>query len=284
VIYKVEVWGLEGVIDRLYQRISQLSRKKRWSRSKIPDSSLRDIEKSIDETFSSKHCLITGVQSKHLINGKISEIGISKIALAVKGGVMDNGPRMLPIELTRLRDGNNRPLRSRDFQWGRWKHDKMMFLVELESTIEVGTKLDGGHPIYNRIRVSAQEENRGGISGEWVIRQYLRSGEAEFIMRVVKSQERGGTDAVVAGVRGLTKVLEIDNALLREVRKYYEDTMGGDKMAIVMTFPHSEHASNSAYLDEYADEPIIVVCSMNCGGGNLIRKAFSRQKVVGRSR
>ena len=49
-------------------------------------------------------------------------------------------------------------------------------------------------------------------------------------------------------------------------------------MAIVMTFPHSEHASNSAYLDDYADEPIIVACSMNCGGGNLIRKAFSRQK------
>ena len=45
------------------------------------------------------------------------------------------------------------------------------FLVELESTIEVGTKLDGGHPIYNRICVSTQEENRGGISGEWVIRQ-----------------------------------------------------------------------------------------------------------------
>jgi hypothetical protein len=54
--------------------------------------------------------------------------------------------------------------------------------------------------------------------------------------------------------------------------------MGGDKMAIVMTFPHSDHAASSPYLDDYADEPIIVVCSMNSGGGDLIRKAFSKQK------
>jgi hypothetical protein len=54
--------------------------------------------------------------------------------------------------------------------------------------------------------------------------------------------------------------------------------MGGDKMAIVTTFPHSDHAASSPYLDDYADEPIIVVCSMNSGGGDLIRKAFSKQK------
>ena len=152
------------MIDRLYQRISQLSRQKRWSRSKIQDSSLRDIKKSIDETFLSRHCLITGVQSKHLVNGKISEIGISKIALAVKGGHIDNGPCMSPREHTRLRDGVNRPLRTRDFQWGRFKHDKMMFLIELDATIEVGIKMDGGHLYYNRVCVSTQEENRWGIS------------------------------------------------------------------------------------------------------------------------
>ena len=83
---------------------------------------------------------------------------------------------------------------------------------------------------------------------------------------------------MVAGVRGLTMVLEIDNAILREVRKHYEDALGGGKMAIAMTYSHSDHASSSPYLDDYADEPIIVVCSMNSGGGGLIRKASSRQR------
>jgi hypothetical protein len=38
----------------------------------------------------------------------------------------------------------------------------MMYLIELESVVEVGTKMEGGHPIYNRVCISAQEDNRGG--------------------------------------------------------------------------------------------------------------------------
>ena len=49
--FKLDYRGLEGVTDRLLERIHQLSKQKRWNRTNLPNSMLRDIHRSIDEGF-----------------------------------------------------------------------------------------------------------------------------------------------------------------------------------------------------------------------------------------
>ena len=68
-----------------------------------------------------------------------------------------------------------------------------------------------------------------GISGEWLTRQYLTREEAEFLMKVERKKEESSShDVVLAGVRGLSRILELDNALIREVKRHFEDLIGGN--------------------------------------------------------
>ena len=276
--YKVDHSGLEEVMDRFYDKVSYLSKQKRWAKSKPPESALKNLQTSIDETFQAKYCLVSGMLSKYLAGGKINEVGISKISLVVKGGAEGWDPGMLPNEATRLREGRNKVIRPRDFQWGRIKHDRLCFLIELERQVEVGTKMQGGRQVYSRICVSSNEEmQRGGIVGEWITRQYLRSDEAEFFGKVQKQQDNCGVDSVIAAVRGLTRVLEIDNGLLREVKKHFEETMGSEVCVQVYSYPHSDQVFASPYLDELSDEPILIVNMIKSEGGERIRRAYGRQ-------
>ncbi len=52
--------------------------------------------------------------------------------------------------------------------------------------------------------------------------------EAEFLMKVERKREEASSyDVVLAGVRGLSRILEIDNALIREVKRHFEESVGG---------------------------------------------------------
>ena len=113
-------------------------------------------------------------------------------------------------------------------------------------------------------------------SGEWVTRQYLTHSEAKSYQMMEASEGSHGRDIVIAGIRGLPRVLELDNALIRMVRRHFFDTMGAEVCVQVYTIQHSAHTANSSYHDDYTDEPIIIVSlfKMN-GGGKDIRKHWS---------
>jgi hypothetical protein len=92
--------------------------------------------------------------------------------------------------------------------------------------------------------------------------------EAEFLMKVERKREEAASyDVVLAGVRGLSRILEIDNALIREVKRHFEESVGGSILVQVMTYQHSEHSTRSEYLDDYADETILVVSTLDGEGG-----------------
>ncbi len=44
-----------------------------------------------------------------------------------------------------------------------------------------------------------------------------------------------------------------------------------------MTYQHSEHSTRSEYLDDYADETILVVSTLDGAGGSAFRKMWSKQ-------
>jgi len=121
--------------------------------------------------------------------------------------------------------------------------------------------MSGGRVIYNRICVSTTEDqSKMGVSGEWLTRQYLTREEAEFLKKVeLKREEASCYDVVITGVRGLSRILEIDNALIREVKKHFENIIGGSIFVQAMTYQHSEHSTHSEYFDDYADETLLVV-------------------------
>ena len=156
--------------------------------------------------------------------------------------------------------------------WGRTEIDKLMYIIQLDDLIEVGTTMTGGVMIYNRICVTSNEDkNSRGIGGEWLTRQYLRSHEADAFLRMEKHAESSsGMDVVVAGVRGLTKVLEIDNALIRTVRDHYLIGRGLDVSVHVSTMQHSNRGE---YFDEQADEPYLIVTLNGGASGTSIRRS-----------
>ena len=152
-----------------------------------------------------------------------------------------------------------------------------MYLIELKTPIEVGVTMTGGTLIYNRIRIQpGDSRNSMNTSGEWVTRQYLTHSEAKSYQMMEASEGSHGRDIVIAGIRGLPRVLELDNALIRMVRRHFFDTMGAEVCVQVYTIQHSAHTANSSYHDDYTDEPIMIVSLLKMnGGGKDIRKHWS---------
>ncbi len=93
--YKVGIKALGDTVDRLYIKIAKLASEKRWAKTSQPDSLLGNLANSSDEQFLSLYCLISGLSPKYMVEGKLTNTGISKIKYAVKGGIdgKDTGPR-----------------------------------------------------------------------------------------------------------------------------------------------------------------------------------------------
>ena len=129
--------------------------------------------------------------------------------------------------------------------------------------------------VYSRILISNHEElSKGGIGGEWVTRQFLRNSEVEVFKTLEGHGDQAhGQDIVIAGIRGLPRVIEIDNALLRSVMKHYTHNMGLSVCVMVSTMQHSAHTPYSAYYDDLADEPYFTVILLKTKGGSSIRRS-----------
>jgi hypothetical protein len=86
--------------------------------------------------------------------------------------------------------------------------------------------------------------------------------------------QRQNTDIVLAGIKGLPRVLELDNGILRAVRKHFDELTGAETAVHVLTLQHSDYTS-SPYFDNLADEPILVVTFLKLSvGGSSYRRAW----------
>jgi hypothetical protein len=205
------------------------------------------------------HCLISGIHGKYLRNGILDTDGLGKINTAVRGGPEGRDVRAKNHEYQAISSGEKLPIRPKNFKWGRMAHDRVAYILELETQVEVGVGLTKAVLAYNRICVSHNESlDKSRIGGEYLIRQYLSLEEADMFVR---AEDRKGSesmnDIVLAGLRGLPRVLEIDNGLLRLVKNHYQEATGSQIAVHVLTVRHSQ--ANSTYFDTHADEPIFVV-------------------------
>ena len=222
--FKITTMAIEAVMSRIYKKIMTIAEGKKWSSLPQLPSLTVDIHKSIDQSFVTRHCLITGLYSKYLKEGRITEIGLRKVSAAVKGGMAVD----VEIDsecLEMLVQGRALPIRTKTMKWTRMDYDRIAYLVEIDKDVTAGSTFQADNPVYNRINVSLPEEKKEGIGGEWLTRQFLRPSEVEMFTRI----QRQNTDIVLAGLRGLPRVLELDNGILRAVRKHFDELTGAEK-------------------------------------------------------
>jgi hypothetical protein len=214
-----------------------------------------------------------------MVEGKLTNTGISKIKYAVKGGIdgKDTGPSN--GDLVALTEGKKNPIRPKSMGWGRTEYDRLTFLIQLEHDISAGISLTKSTPIYNRVCVStAAEQRTRGIGGEWLTRTYLRQAEVENFIEMERRPTLG-LDVVLGGIRGLPRVTEIDNFLLRSVKRHYEEVYGIEVCVHIMTLQHALHWNNTAYFDHLSDEPIMVVTYLKSkNGGSDFRRSWKENR------
>ena len=88
-----------------------------------------------------------------------------------------------------------------------------------------------------------------------------------------------GLDVVLGGIRGLPRVTEIDNFLLRSVKRHYEEIYGIEVCVQIMTLQHASHWNNTAYFDHMSDEPIMVVTYLRSkNGGSDFRRSWKENR------
>ena len=283
--YKLTTKALDEALDRLYKKIIHLAGERRWQSIPPPESHLRNLENQLDEPFLAEYCLIGGMQTKYLTNGKLNGMGAIKINWAVNGGSEADGSGISSKTADDIANGNKNPIRPRSMVWGRVDHDRLTYLVQLKEPIRVGVTMQGGVGVmvYGRVLISSTEDpSRTGIGGEWVTRQYLRDEESVMFMKLEEHGEQSyGQDVVIAGLRGLPRVLELDNALIRAVRKHYTYNMGLSICVMVSTMQHASNSSQSQYFDDLVDEPFLVVILLKTQGGASIRRTWKEANRYG---
>jgi hypothetical protein len=138
-----------------------------------------------------------------------------------------------------------------------------MVSLEYEATIGLGTPI--GLKTYDRVLMGSNP-TPNSKKGDYAIRQFLREKEASFLANFQGSIG----DVGIVLIRGLTKIVEIDDVILRRTREYYR---GFTNVEVCVMMTTLQHDSPKAYLDFLADEPIMVVtlCGPMLGGSSLRR-------------
>jgi hypothetical protein len=95
--------------------------------------------------------------------------------------------------------------------------------------------------------------------------------EANFLLNVERRTALGDVNVIMGGARGLTRISEFDECLLRVTKNKYESQFQGDIGAFMMTLSHDWPKDSS----ELKDEPIIVVCQLGAfKGGDILGRSF----------
>ena len=137
--------------------------------------------------------------------------------------------------LTNIRSRHTRLLKLSDLGWAQLPKERMFALVKLETSIMVGVSMIGGTPRTERIEVGSENSDLP----EYYTRQFVTEAEANFLKEV---ERRVGSDpgvnAIMGGVRGLQRLTEVDDCLLRMTKNGYEEYFKGDIGVFTMTIVH----------------------------------------------
>jgi hypothetical protein len=270
--YRLSTRALEITTDRITKRAEKMATEKKWANIHQPDTILGSLANNIDESFTSDHCLITGLLPKYLIEGKMNEAGITALDSAPRGGRFGDGPGPAIGELQDVTNGNRNPIRPSNMRWGRLRFDRLTYLIRLDTPVLVGIGLTGGKSCYERICIAGEEDKRSP-GGEWVTRQYLRPREVSHFALMHKDPTP--QDVVLLALRGLSRVQEIDNAIMRAVGNYYHALMASPICVHMNVLQHSNNTT--PYFDDRIEEPIIIVTLYRGTQSSRIRGVLRNQ-------
>ena len=182
--------------------------------------------------------------------------------------VIGDGMTQMTMEDSRvLASGIAEPLKLRNLGWDKLKFDRPSYLVSLEAETSIGLGAPSGMRVYDRV-LMGPNTTTNTKKGDYAIRQFLREKEASYITNIRKENR----DIGVVLIRGLTRIAEIDDVILRRTREHYRGLL---KMEVCVIMTTLQHDNPKAYLDYLSDEPIMVVTL--CGpmsGGTAVRRSI----------
>jgi hypothetical protein len=211
--------------------------------------------------------MISGIHSMYFKQDSVADHVMSKIRKATKGVRVETRP--CERWLTDIKNRRIKQLKPSMMGWSACPREKSFIVVKLDRPIEAGITLAGGNRIYERVQVSSAEGEEGG---EFLIRQLLTDAEARFLLKVTEKSKSGPVNVIMGGVRGLPRVTEFDECVLKITRSRYKENFRSEIGAFMMTLGHDYTAG----LNEFKEEPMVMICLMdgNLMGADSLGRAF----------
>jgi hypothetical protein len=176
---------------------------------------------------------------------------VVKLRKAVRGVVTEGKPD--ESWLIDIKSRRRKQFKLSNLGWQATPREKSLIVVKLASPILCGITMDGGVSAYERILVSNDE------GGEWYSRQLINEAESAFLISVGERLKKSeSVNVVMAGVRGLSRVVEFDECLMRMTRTRYQDFYHG---GIGVFFSVMSHEFRDPV--ELKEEPILFVCLLD---------------------
>ena len=266
--YMVKSKPIAALAMKAAAKCMELARQKpAWEVYKLGQTRMGHLTNSCDAPFTSEYCVISGIKMEYFKSDN-SEALLVKLRKAAKGMITP----AVPSEgwLLEIKNKKRRHLRLSNMGWsfGLAKdREKAFILIKLEHPLLVGITMYGGRGRYERVVAS----NLHDEAVEWWSRQFVTTEEANFLLNVERRTTLGDVNVMMGGARGLTRISEFDECLLRVTKNKYESQFQGDIGAFMMTISHDWPKDSS----ELKEEPIIVVCQLGAfKGGDLLGRSF----------
>ena len=268
--YMMKSKPIATLAKKAASKCKELARvKPAWEAYKFGQTRMGHLSNSCDAPFTAEYCVISGIKADLFKSEYSGEVLVSKLRKAVRGRITS----AVPSEswLTEIKNKRRRHLRLSNMGWsfGPTKDkEKVFILVKLENPLLIGMTMSGGRRCYERVNISSSHHDEGG---EWWSRQFVTVEEANFLINVERRTVLGEVNVIMGGVRGLPRIAEFDECLLRVTKNKYESQFQGDIGAFMMTISHDWPKDSP----ELKDEPIIVICQLGAfKGGDLLGRSF----------
>ena len=222
------------------------------------------LGKSCDTPITANYCIVSGVPSQYFNGGTIHDNIFEKLRKAVAGRSVIS--KACEDALADIKHKRRKALRLSNMEWKAINIERAFVLVKLDAPIMVGTTMKGRTRRYERILVTKPDKDNKG--GEFFQRQFVDDDEVQFLLAI---EGLSNIDVILSGVRGLPRVTEIDDAVLRDTKNTVAGQVRGKLGVFVMSITHDWAQANGAELKE---EPILVVCTMD--GGHRDGKELGR--------
>ena len=211
---------------------------------------------------------MSGVPSQYFNGGLPHENIIEKLRRAVIGKIVVS--KACEMSLADIKNKRRKALKLSNMGWRPINMERAMVLKKLENPLEVGITIKGGIRRFERALVTKPDKDNKG--GEYYTRQFVDEDEAAFFLSI---EGKPDVDDILGGVRGLSRVTEIDDVVIRVTKNNFAGQMGGKVGVFVMSVPHDWAQSNGIELKE---EPILVISTLD--GGHRDGKEMGRRFEV----